>query len=476
MALWLGFALMTAAAIMAVLWPLSRRKPLRDGSDVAVYRDQLDEIGRDRAAGLIGEAEAEAARVEVSRRLLAAADAAAAKPAQETSSLLTRRATAIVGLVLLPVGAVLLYLALGSPQLPGEPLASRSEVAHGTEMAKLITQVETHLASNPNDGRAWEVLAPVYLSLGRYDDAVKAWRNAIRLNGSTAVREAEYGQALVAAANGTVTAEAKAVFEKALSLDKDDVMARFFMAMAADQEGRPADADKMWGDMIASAPPGAPWIETVRRAMRREAPRAPANAQAQSGQPAPEHNADMDAMIARLAERLKKDGSNVDGWVQLVRSYRALGQNDKAEAATADARQALASDPEKLRQLAAGIDPAPASSSALAPLTPLMPTAPAAPPAAAPNGPSAADMAAAQQMKPDEQNEMIRGMVARLADRLKQDGTDIEGWQRLLRAYLVLGDKTKASAAAADARKALASDPDKLKRLDETIKQLGVEG
>ena len=95
MALWLGFALMTAAAIMAVLWPLSRRKPVRDGSDVAVYRDQLDEIGRDRAAGLIGEAEAEAARVEVSRRLLAAADAAAAKPAQETSSLLTRRATAI---------------------------------------------------------------------------------------------------------------------------------------------------------------------------------------------------------------------------------------------------------------------------------------------------------------------------------------------------------------------------------------------
>jgi cytochrome c-type biogenesis protein CcmH len=474
MALWLGFALMTAAAIMAVLWPLSRRKPVRDGSDVAVYRDQLDEIGRDRAAGLIGEAEAEAARVEVSRRLLAAADAAAAaKPVSETSSLFARRVTAIVGLVLLPVGAVLLYLALGSPQLPGEPLASRSEAAHGSDMAKLIAQVENHLASNPNDGRAWEVLAPVYISLGRYDDAVKAWRNAIRLNGSTAVREAEYGQALVAAANGTVTAEAKAVFEKALSLDKEDVMARFFMAMAADQEGRPADADKMWGDMIASAPPGAPWIETVRRAMRREAPQAP-GAQAQSGQPAPEHSGDMDAMVARLAERLKKDGSNAEGWAQLVRSYRALGQNDKAEAATADARQALAGDAGKLQQFNSGITGASAAASAsppaLAPLTPLMPSAPAA----APAGPSAADMAAVQQLKPDEQNEMIRGMVTRLADRLKQDGSDLEGWQRLLRAYLVLGDKAKASAAAADARKALASDPDKLKRLDELIKAMGI--
>ena len=77
MTLWLVFALMTAAAIFAVLWPLSRRTPLRRGSDIAVYRDQLEEVSRDRAAGLIGEAEAEAARVEVSRRLIAAADAAA---------------------------------------------------------------------------------------------------------------------------------------------------------------------------------------------------------------------------------------------------------------------------------------------------------------------------------------------------------------------------------------------------------------
>ena len=63
MILWFVFALMTAAAILAVLWPLSRRGPERGGSDIAVYRDQLDEIIRDRAAGLIGEAEAEAAKV-----------------------------------------------------------------------------------------------------------------------------------------------------------------------------------------------------------------------------------------------------------------------------------------------------------------------------------------------------------------------------------------------------------------------------
>src|SRR5579872_6061731 len=113
MTLWLMFALMTAAAIFAVLWPLSRRAPSAGGSDIAVYRDQLDEIGRDRAAGLIGGPEAEAAKVEVSRRLIAASDAAETRQTEAVSSpLRRRRATAVVALVLLPAGATALYLML----------------------------------------------------------------------------------------------------------------------------------------------------------------------------------------------------------------------------------------------------------------------------------------------------------------------------------------------------------------------------
>ncbi len=568
MTLWLVFALMTAAAIFAVLWPLGRRKPLRRGSDIAVYRDQLDEIVRDRSAGLIGEAEAEAARVEVSRRLIAAADTAEfEKPALETSSLWRRRATAIVGLVLLPVGAVLLYLMLGSPQLPGEPLAARLNAPNeNRSIENLVAQVENHVARNPNDGRAWEVLAPVYMRVGRFDDAVRAWSNVISLNGSNAERESEYGQALVAVANGVVTAEAKAAFERSLKLDAQDVLARFYVGMAADQDGRRADADKIWGDLLANAPPGAPWIEFVRHAMERKATvsATPSATPGESGTPPADHDVNamverlaerlkndgsdvqgwlqlvrsyrvlgqndkvqtaiadarrtlandpdklrqfdegseaaasatpatsaatpepataapkvtpgqhdqsMDAMLARLAERLKKDGSNVNGWVELVRSYRALGQNDKADAAIADARRALVNDPDKLRQFterSEGAAPAAAAAStALA--------TPMAPAASAP-GPSASDVAAAEQMKPDEQNQMIRSMVARLADKLKQDGSDVAGWERLLRAYMVLGDREKAQVAAADARKALAGDPDKLRRLAEVIKDLGVEG
>src|SRR5947199_9701466 len=118
MALWLVLALMTAAAIFAVLWPLGRvRTPVAAGNDVAVYRDQLDEIARDRAAGLIGEAEAEAARVEVSRRLIAAADAVHGDPSVPGGRL-RRRIAAVVALIVIPVFAAGLYLTLGAPECP----------------------------------------------------------------------------------------------------------------------------------------------------------------------------------------------------------------------------------------------------------------------------------------------------------------------------------------------------------------------
>ena len=473
MILWLLFALMTVAAIAAVLWPLTRRNAARGGSDIAVYRDQLDEITRDRAAGLIGESEAEAAKVEVSRRLLAAADAAAAeKSADDESSLWRRPATAIVGLALLPAGAIAFYLMLGSPDMPGAPLATRlaAQQDESRSIEALLAKVEAHAESNPNDGRAWEVLAPVYMRIGRYHDAVKALRNSLRLNGSNAAREADLGEALVAAANGVVTAEAKAQFDRALTLDREDVMARFYLGMAAYQDGRRAEAEAIWRDILAKAPPGAAYIEMISRTLERKAPdtaSAPQSAAAAPGAAdAGQH--DVNVMVARLADRLKQNGSDAEGWAQLVRSYRALGQDDKAQAAAADARQALAGDPDKLRVFTEITEKGAAAA-------PAAPPAPAAPAAGA-SGPSATDIAAAAKLAPDQQNDMVRSMVTRLSDRLKQDGNDIEGWQRLLRAYMVLGERDKAQAAATDAKRALASDADKLRQIDDMIKSLGLEG
>src|SRR5258708_11918046 len=206
MMLWFVMVLMTAAAIFAVLWPLARRTPLRSGSDIAVYREKLDEIERDRAAGVIGEREAEAARIEVSRRLLAAADTVP-PPLPQDSMTGRRRAAALAALLLLPLGAASLYLSLGSPELTNQPLEARRGLSpEQSPIMELVARVEAHLEQNPEDGRGWEVLGPVYMRLGRYDDAVKARRAVLRLLGPTAAPQAAPREAITGAPHSIVTA------------------------------------------------------------------------------------------------------------------------------------------------------------------------------------------------------------------------------------------------------------------------------
>src|SRR3954469_18663695 len=126
MTLWFLLAMMTGAAIFAVLWPLGRRPAaVSAGHDVRVYRDQLEEIARDQAAGRIGEKEAEGARVEVSRRLLAAAEQESAAPVISSPS--RKRAVALAALVLLPLLSGGLYLALAPPSLPPRPQTARAD-------------------------------------------------------------------------------------------------------------------------------------------------------------------------------------------------------------------------------------------------------------------------------------------------------------------------------------------------------------
>jgi cytochrome c-type biogenesis protein CcmH len=91
-------------------------------------------------------------------------------------------------------------------------------------------------------------------------------------------------------------------------------------------------------------------------------------------------------------------------------------------------------------------------------------------------GPTAQDVASAAEMSSTDREQMVRGMVERLAARLSADGSDVEGWLRLMRAYMVLGELGKARAAAADARRALATDPGKLRRIEEGAKNFGLDG
>jgi len=462
MIFWLILALMTGAAVLAVIWPLALTgKDGRSGSDVEVYRDQLDELERDAAAGLIGKKEAEAARVEVARRLLAATDAA--KTASVVSPMSTawyRRMVALVALLLLPAGAVGLYIQLGSPEF-----ASETRIGpHGTEgdqqasIEGLVAKVEARLQSNPQDGHGWEVLGPVYMQLGRYTDSVNAWRNTTALLGETADRQANLGEALVAEANGLVTAEAKSAFVRAVILDKTTVSARYYLGTAAEQDGNRAEAAKIWRELIAEAPAGAHWVSDVRTALARvegdpitaSGPTA-ADIAAAAKQPPDQQATMIRAMVDGLATRLKQDGSDPDGWIRLVRSYKVLGEADKAQSAIADAQQALANEPDKRRRLESGLKELEVS--VVAPVQTTNPTV----------GP------------PQHADEAIPAMVNRLGERLKKLGSDPEGWMMLTRSYLALGDKQKAAAAIKDARAALSGDPTQLQLFNEALRRFKID-
>jgi cytochrome c-type biogenesis protein CcmH len=360
MTLWFVFALMTVAAIFAVLWPLGRGSSASaGGSEAVVYRDQLAEIDRDVSAGLIGDLEAEAARVEIGRRLLAATDSELKVPARSNIGL--RRASAIVALVGLPVAAVTFYLALGSPRLPDFPLASRTRTADVNQpLDNMVAQVEAHLEKNPTDGRGWTVLAPVLARLGRYDDAVRAYRNAVNYAGDSAERRSDLGEALALAAGGVVTADAKAEFERAVAQDANEPRANYFLGVAAEQDGRQADAAAIWQGILARAPADAPWRPLVEAALARVGVAAAPALSSDAMAAAKDLNeADRGAMIRgmvdRLATRLKQNGDDVEGWLRLMRAYMVMGERDKAASALTEARQAVAGDTERLRQLNEGV-------------------------------------------------------------------------------------------------------------------------
>src|SRR3974390_3050556 len=454
MMLWASVAAMTVVAIAGVLWPLFRKRPARSGSDVAVYRDQLQEIERDLGLGLIGAKEAEAARIEVSRRLLGATDEGG-EIASDSGWSFGRRAIAGLALVLLTIGSAALYLRLGTPSLAQTAVAAAAPETSSVD--KLVAQAEEYLTRNPQQARGWEVLAPVYMQLGRYTDSANAWRNGVQLSGENAARLANLGEALTAESNGIVTAEAKDAFVRSAALDPTTVTAQFYLGVAAEQDGKNSDAAKIFHDLIDHAPADAQWVPDVKTAFARfegKPDGAPVPAAQSSAPSNPQDNIVIRGMVDGLAERLKMDGSDQEGWVRLVRAYGVLNDPDKKTPAIADARKALASDSDKLAKFEEGLatieSGAPPTDSATAPHTPATVTAQA----------SIGD------------DPSVRGMVDRLASRLKQDGSDVDGWIRLIRSYKVMNDDAAKSGAVADARKALSNDPEKLAKLETAVKAI----
>ena len=358
MLLWLAIGVLTALVLVLLLRPLlsaTQENEARQSYDIEVYRDQLGELERDLDRGVVNAADAEAARIEIERRMLAATQA---EPGRRPAAARRPRAAIPLLAVAVPLVAGGLYLALGKPHLPGQPFAART-LPDGVQTAALRAQLkalEAKVAAEPNKAENWSELGRFLLRNRRFADAAQALGRAMALAKSDPATASAYGEALTQAAKGTVTPKALAAFRTAIEGAPRDPRARFHLGLAEAQAGRPGKAIEQWLRLEADSAAGAPWLPALRRRM------------------------------AALAEEAKIDIAALRRTLEL---------------------------------------PAPKAA----------------------RGPTKEDLDAARRMTPKQRMAMIRGMVQRLEDRLKEDPRDLQGWRRLGRSYAVLGDTKKAASA-----------------------------
>ncbi|MBZ9977841.1 c-type cytochrome biogenesis protein CcmI [Mesorhizobium sp. BR-1-1-10] len=367
MLFWVIAAILTLGASLAVLLPLAGASKGASSSgdhDLEVYRDQLSELDRDAGRGLIGPTEAAEARAEIARRILRLGNAdMAAKTSGRPSG--TARLVATVAVLAVPLVSWGLYSQIGSPDLPSQPLSERlAKNPADSSVDELVARAEAHLAANPSDGRGWDVLAPVYLRMQRFADAAAAYRNAIRLDGDSAVRQAGLGEAIAGAAGGIVSADAQDAFEAALKLDPANAKAGFYLAMALAQEGRGKEAAVAWQAMLGTLPPDSPWRGAVEQALAKsggpevasgttaKGPDA-ADVDAASSMSQQDREAMINTMVAGLDDKLRQNPRDPEGWMRLVRSYVVLGKADQARDALGRAIAVFGADSDEAKKFTA---------------------------------------------------------------------------------------------------------------------------
>jgi cytochrome c-type biogenesis protein CcmH len=457
MGLWLALGSMTLLAVGLAVAPLVRRAGLvasRRDYDLRVYRAQLAELTRERERGVLADREAEAARLELERRMLAA-DAADRQSGQTPAWRGRHWVSAAVLLIGLPALAGSLYWQLGNPSQSAAPFASRAAERAQRASAQdrqreslapdetMIAQLEARLARSPDDLEASLRLGQAY-ALGRqFERAAAIYRAAIERHEDVAQLRSALGEALVMASGGIVGEEARGAFDAALAQDPNDVRARFYTGLAKLQSGERQTALDAWASLIEDAPADAPWVPDLRRraeALATELGLDPAKALPASPTIT---TADGPDTAARLEAQLAANPKDYQGWIRLARIWTQLGDPARAGDALTRGAQAYPGAPFVQQQLQTaatelGIEPGDNGT--------------------APRGPTAGEIGAAEKMSPEQRQEMIRGMVEGLAARLEHQPDDIEGWRMLGRSWAVLGDGAKSAQAYAQVAHRLPSD------------------
>jgi cytochrome c-type biogenesis protein CcmH len=392
--IFIGLAVFIAVTmIFSIVLPLVSRREVSDdfrnaNSNLAVFRDQLDEINRDREVGRIHEAEADAAKAEVERRILREIDEKANKGRFQPSSSQkdsNRFAFPILLALVAVVASFGLYLNIGRIGFDDTPLSVRQKiqsvsppnnVASGDSIEEgraALARLEKRLETHPTDLKGWVMLARIQRALGDYKSSAQSFEKAIKVadQGKSADLLSDYGEALVFESFGTVPPRAIEVFKEALELDETDIKSRFYIAASRLQSGDYHGAIALWRGLVVDAPPGAPWLDAVREQISNTAVKngiMPNNVAPErrvlgsdglSGPIAGDIRPDQDSidivknmdpanqqafirsMVQRLADKLDRNPEDVDGWIRLGRAYRVLGDNRKAKQSFTEGKRQL---------------------------------------------------------------------------------------------------------------------------------------
>ncbi len=410
MLIWIVFAVLTAASLVAILWPLASARALphtvpgagrtvpggtRAAYDLSVYRDQLNELERDEAAGLFAGSDAVAARNELARRMLEAQKRQETASSDETSQAGLPKATALAAAIGIPAVALGVYLVTGSPELPDVPRTERlARAVENNDVPALIVRTEAILAKNPNDLRGWVALAITKRGLRDYAGAAQDFKRASALAPDDAGLLTEFAEMTVLANGGQVNDTARSAFTRSLALTARELAGleadlaqatakndegrknnltqeitrlrtahakiRFYHALADAQQGKNRQALAAFEAILADAPAKAPWRAAVERQITRL--KTPGNAVAPalsrdqvraSADMTPEERKEMiRSMVERLDGKLAENGADIDGWLRLANARMVLGEKAKAEAALTRAAEHFKNDSEALSRIA----------------------------------------------------------------------------------------------------------------------------
>jgi cytochrome c-type biogenesis protein CcmH len=325
MIFWFIAIAITAAACVALVYAGAGRMvnsaTIQTPEDTDQFRALLDGIDADLASGKLDELQARAAKGELAREMLRAR--------KETRTHVSRqlgRAPVIVGSVAVAAIAFGFYGLLGSPNLPGNPLAERQDVAaQSIDLNAAIASIEARLAQTPDDARGWSVIGPAYMELGRFDDAANAFRKLMDLTGETPELLTAFAEARLFDQSGAGSAEAIAALQKAAE-DPSHARSRLYLAAEAMRVKDYREAERLWTDAIALAEGTEPWLGAARQGLAVAQNDGVDNTLAQQ-------NDMIAAMVGGLSQRLYASGGTIEEWQQLVQSYIVLGDLDNAQLA-----------------------------------------------------------------------------------------------------------------------------------------------